>query len=218
MTNESQQTVDLKKQPQRESRRPEQKQSDIYRGKTRQAESSSRRASSHAGESRRAEEIDKVYNDEEEGKTDKQDLRKINRPIIKQVNEPLFKRITFIVAIIFIGLVCYWLFFGRGGNENTQGINQNSTWYAVKLVDEEMYYGQISDIKADPIVINNVYYDYDQQNKDNTGESNNLRLVKRGQETHGPSGSMNIVRSQVLYMEPLREDSKVLKAILDYEQ
>jgi len=74
-------------------------------------------------------------------------------------------------------------------------------------------------------VIDNVYYDYDQlsssakatedKNNDQTGQ---IRLVKRGKETHGPSGSLDVVRMQVLYMEPLADDSKVLKAIVEYEK
>ncbi|MFH0923104.1 MAG: hypothetical protein V1825_00025, partial [Candidatus Falkowbacteria bacterium] len=55
-------------------------------------------------------------------------------------------------------------------------------------------------------------------NNENTSETGSIRLVKRGKETHGPSGVMNIVRAQVVYMEPLDEESKVLKAILNYEK
>jgi hypothetical protein len=71
-------------------------------------------------------------------------------------------------------------------------------------------------------VIENVYYDYDQLNpaakEEERSDTSSLRLVKRGKETHGPVGTMNIVRAQIVYMEPLANDSKVLKAILDYEK
>jgi hypothetical protein len=49
-------------------------------------------------------------------------------------------------------------------------------------------------------------------------ENANLRLVKRGKEVHGPDGTLSVVRAQVVYMEPMKEDSKVLKAILEYEK
>ena len=45
-----------------------------------------------------------------------------------------------------------------------------------------------------------------------------LRLVKRGKEAQGGDGSMAVVRAHVVSLEPLADDSKVLKAILDYEQ
>ena len=89
-------------------------------------------------------------------------------------------------------------------------------WYAVKLINNEVYYGQIGNIKSDPLVIENVYYNYD--SNDPQDQSNNLRLVKRGKESYGPSGVMNIVRSQVLFIEPLKQDSKVLQAIREYEK
>jgi len=140
--------------------------------------------------------------------------QKFNKPKIRQVNEPLFKRLVILLAIIAVLIVVYFLFIKK--DENQQDI---SNWYAIKLVNEEIYYGQVEDTASDPVVIENVYYNYDQQkgNKEIT-ETGSLRLVKRGQETHGPAGTMDIIRSQILYMEPLKEDSKVLEAILSYER
>lgn len=180
----------------------------------------------HRKVKRRAEEIDQVYNSEVEDKITKPDLRKITRPEVRRVNEPIFKRIIIIVAFIVIGLAVYGLFFRGDSNGPATDTVAQPKWYAVKLVTGEVYYGQISDIAADPIIISSVYYNYDQlspstspeQENEKKKETGSLRLVKRGKETHGPEGTMNIVRSQVIYMEPLKEDSKVLKAILDYER
>ncbi|WP_319526173.1 hypothetical protein [uncultured Desulfosarcina sp.] len=101
-------------------------------------------------------------------------------------------------------------------------INIETGWYAVKLVSGETYYGQINDTDADPVVIKNVYYNYDQmlenQGKNNTNQSGSVRLVKRGKEPHGPDTTMSIIRNQVKYMEALKQDSKVLQAILQYEK
>ena len=159
-----------------------------------------------------AEALEEIYAAEETGK-----LKKISRPIAKETRLGLIRLIVFIVALSMVGAAVYYLFFRAGGED---GAAKNKNWYAVKLVDGEIYYGQIADVKADPVVINNAYYNYDQA-KDQakpTPETGNLRLVKRGQETHGPDGSMNVVRAQVLFMEPLKADSKVLKAILSYEK
>lgn len=161
--------------------------------------------------SSRAEEIDNVYNDSEE------ELGKISRPKVRKVNESLTRRIAVLVALIVVLITVYFLFFRKEGGE--EKIAKVSNWYAVKLVDGEIFYGQIEDMAADPIIIKNVYYNYDQPKGAKAAEeSGNLRLVKRGKETHGPDGTMNIVRSQVLIMEPLKKDSKVLEAILNYEK
>lgn len=162
--------------------------------------------------SKRTGQIEHVYKNEGE-KREKDELQKINRPTIRKVNEPLFKRIVLVLALILILIIVYFLFLRQKGD--SVYLNKSSNWYAVKLVNEEIFYGQIDDIIADPVLIKNVYYDYDQQKDSN--ETGNLRLVKRGKETYGPDGTMNIIRSQILYMEPLKEDSKVLMAILDYE-
>lgn len=127
---------------------------------------------------------------------------------------------VFILAILLAGATVYFLFFKT---KSAVVSPKAKDWYAVKLVDGEVFYGQIEDTKADPVVMANVYYNYDQAKAKEAGagaaeNSGNLRLVKRGKETHGPAGTMDIVRTQVLFMEPLKSDSKVLKAILEYEK
>jgi len=126
-------------------------------------------------------------------------------------SSPLTKKILICIAIFLILIVAIYAMAHRKNITVSSG-----EWYAIKLVNNEVYYGQVTNPTADPVAINNVYYNY--QAKDEADQSNNLRLVKRGQETYGPSGGMLVVRSQILYMEPLKKDSKVLGAILEYEK
>ena len=169
----------------------------------------------------KAEAIDQVFNDN----NDKQDFQKINRPANSNGSDgkdTVYKLAIFILVIIIA--LGFYLFVNKNKEvESVKNESNKNFWYSVKLINGEVYYGQIKDTGADPVVLENVYYNYDQINseQDMDGEkqeSGNLRLVKRGKETHGPDGSMSIVRTQVVYMEALREDSKVLKAILDYEK
>ncbi|MCK5319921.1 hypothetical protein KAJ61_00860 [Candidatus Parcubacteria bacterium] len=170
----------------------------------------------------KAEAIDQVFNDNDE--ENKQDFQKINRPVNNNNGgkNAVYKQVIFILLLIIISLGVY-LFNNRNDKiETVKSEGGKNSWYSVKLINGEFYYGQIKNTGDDPIVLENVYYNYDQINSEQNAsgekpESGNLRLVKRGKETHGPDGSMSIVRTQVVYMEPLREDSKVLKAILDYE-
>ena len=124
---------------------------------------------------------------------------------------PLAKKILIGAAILLLLLVIILFAVSRGKTAVS-----GSGWYAIKLVNGEMYFGQIADEKADPLAVKNVYYNY--QGKDETDQSSNLRLVKRGKESYGPSGEMLVVRSQVVYIEPLKKSSKVLEAILEYEK
>jgi hypothetical protein len=170
------------------------------------------------GHSKRAREIDQIYNGGEEEKQDDNFLKSISQPRVRRDSSGLYKGIIYFLTLVIIGTFAYFLYFNKQADNNTQA-NLEPRWYSVELINGDVYYGQITNTSADPILIDKVYYDYDQLNK-NGGEKNetgSLRLVKRGKETHGPAGVMEVVRSQVVLMELLSEDSKVLRAILDYE-
>ncbi|MCK5510370.1 hypothetical protein KAI65_02405 [Candidatus Parcubacteria bacterium] len=173
--------------------------------------------------SSKAEAIDQVFNDNDE--EDKQDFQKINRPENNNGNgkNAIYKQIIFVLLVIIICLGVY-LFVNRGNEiEFAKNESGQNLWYLVKLTNGEFYYGQIKDTGADPVVLKNVYYNYDQINSEQNvagekKESENLILVKRAQEIHGIDNSMNIVRTQVFSMEILLENNKALKAILDHEK
>lgn len=162
--------------------------------------------------------IEAIYRQVGEKET-KKDLQEIKRPGVKRIN-PLAKRFIVIVVIVLIaGVTIYWLITkDKGGCQ----LKRETNWYAVTLkTNNEMFYGQICDIKANPVELKNVYYNYDQANlnQDKTvNETGNLRLVKQGKETYGPSGSKFIYQTEIKNFDPLASDSKVLKAILEYEK
>lgn len=145
-------------------------------------------------------------------------LKTINHPPRGEKNKFLSGGV--LAVLIFLALALVSTFFYYQDIYQPKKEELGRAWYSVKLVDGEVYYGQVEDTSSDPVVIKNVYYNYDQINEGDKAEAEigNIRLVKRGQETHGPDGSMNVVRSQVLFMEQLNKDSKVLKAILEYEK
>jgi hypothetical protein len=159
----------------------------------------------------------------------KKEFQKFNRPNMSRLNEAMIKRILLGVGALLVIIAIFYL-VGRKGKQlpvetknNTNPVvaeTQDFKWYAVKLANNEVYYGQISDLKSDPVVVTNVYYDYDMKNaaSGEKTEEGSLRLVKRGKETHEPTGTMDVIRSQVLFMEPLKDDSKVLQAIKEYEK
>ncbi|MFH1745125.1 MAG: hypothetical protein ABH881_03080 [bacterium] len=166
----------------------------------------------------KAQEIDRLYEGENKDVNMKKDLQKISRPVLKKEKDWM-KIVMVLMIIILIASFGYVKYKERNDKLAEETKNKNTGWYSIKLIDENIYYGQVEDTTSDPVVIKNVYYNYDQLKK--TGEvdeTGKLRLVKRGQETHGPDGTMDIIRSQILFMEPLREDSKVLEAIRNNEK
>lgn len=159
--------------------------------------------------------LENIYLEDE-----KKDLATISRPKIKEAPVGLIRAVVFILAILIVAATAYFLFFR---SKNAAGPAKAADWYAVVLKDDGMtYYGQVFDIKANPVVINNVYYDYDQNeaiknNKPFIG-TGNLRLVKQGKETYGPDSITSVYQSNISTLTQLKADSKVLQAILQYEK
>lgn len=168
--------------------------------------------------------IERLF-DDAPAKEIKREQQNINMPTKAQSANLYQRALTLVVAAaIIIGAYYFWTHRKPSANpENDPGKQaqqtQTAKWYAVKLADGEVYYGQIKNLSADPISMANVYYNYDQVKdaKKEISEVGSIRLVKRGQESHGPTGDLEIVRAQVLFMEPLADGSKVLKAILENE-
>lgn len=161
--------------------------------------------------------LDKIYQSDNNSDSN---LKKIDQPKEKKFPQGLIKIIVFILAFLIIGATIYFLFY-RSNNFTTN--NKKASWYAISLKDSGMtYYGQIFDIKANPVIINNVYYDYDQneaiKNNKPFNRTGDLRLVKQGKETYGPESTISIYQSNISTLTPLKSDSKVLKAILEYER
>jgi hypothetical protein len=168
----------------------------------------------------KAEGIDEVYKPTiNVNVNNENDLRQINKPLLKNDNSSLIRKIVFSLAIILVLSTSYFMFARRGNNQPKVNNDQASNWYAVKLDNNDMYYGQIDNTSVDPVVLRNVYYDYDQVNKtaNDTNPAGNLRLVKKGKETYGPSGTMEIYHVKIVSLDVLGSGSKVLTAILGYE-
>jgi hypothetical protein len=211
MSNDYKETVNLKDKFGRSSSRPEQ-----------QFGAASRPLERLQSQPLKTQRIEKTF----EAEQPRQEFQKFNRPAAPRFSEALIKRVLLAAGALLVIILIFYLAGHRGGGKpvenkvNTNPVAENLKWYAVKLTNNEIYYGQISDIKADPVVVTNVYYDYDMKNSasSTSAETGSLRLVKRGNETHEPTGTMDVVRVQVLFMEPLKDDSKVLQAIKEYEK
>jgi len=163
----------------------------------------------------KAERIDKLFEDES---GEMKEQKKIYKPQLSDVSGQSYYKS---LSIIFFAIILVYSFlFFRGSSENTITDNQKmeEDWYSVELQNGDVFYGLVGDLSIDPLAIKNVYYNYDQEDKNPEDVSGNLRLVKRGKEAHGPDGSINIFHSNINIIEKLKEDSKVLQAILANEK
>jgi hypothetical protein len=159
--------------------------------------------------------LDEMYEEEKSN-----NIKNIDRPVekIKKTtgNNQVIYQVIIVVLVLALG---YFAFFDQGSKEEKTVYAPK--WYKVFLVNGEYYYGYVQNPEANPVVIEKVYYDYDQLNSSKTGteqsETGDIRLVKRGEETHGPDGTLTVYQAQIDKFEGLDDDSNVLRAILANE-
>lgn len=133
--------------------------------------------------------------------------------------------VVFLAAALLILTVFNGLFSG-----STKNFGRLSDWadfskyQAVFLSNGQVYFGKVTDANIQTLVLEDIYYlrssknlQFSENQAAATTEADNFSLVKLGNEIHGPADKMSINLSQVLFVEDLKPDSKVVEAIKAYE-
>lgn len=129
------------------------------------------------------------------------------------------KIVIFIVvlAIIFGGYSAFKKIKSRADTS----VVDASKYQAVFLSNGQTYFGKVNDPDAKYVFLSDVYYliqSQPLQNQDNSNQQGQNQsapgytLIKLGKEMHGPT-SMSINKDQILFIENLADDSKVVSAI-----
>jgi hypothetical protein len=85
-------------------------------------------------------------------------------------------------------------------------------------VSYSTYFGHISKLNDNYVVLKDVYYLTDQSSS-NSGNSSSPQLTKLGcQQLHSPYDEMVINRSQLAFWENIKDDGKVVQAIKQFQQ
>ncbi|MFA5076744.1 MAG: hypothetical protein WC480_05040 [Patescibacteria group bacterium] len=116
-----------------------------------------------------------------------------------------------LVILVIIGGSVYLYLAG-------QKLASQDTYQAVFLINGQVYFGKIIEQNRENVMLTAVYY---LQNKTTTADvninssdsKNDWTLVKLGSEFHGPTDQMVINRDNILFIEELRSDSRVIQAI-----
>jgi len=117
--------------------------------------------------------------------------------------------------------------FGQIAGDNLK-IDQGK-YQAVFLTNGQVYFGKIAAHEGNYVELDDIYYlqvkPVLQQGDENNNENANpkdqkteLSLVKLGNELHGPLDRMMINRDQIVFIEDLKDDSKVSDAIRRYQE
>ena len=91
---------------------------------------------------------------------------------------------------------------------------------AVFLSNGQVYFGIVQRKDGKEVQLTNIYYLQTDKAATNTTDTNQqgINLIKLGNELHGPQDIMYINRDQVLFIEDLKDDSKVVKAMQENKQ
>lgn len=121
-----------------------------------------------------------------------------------------------LVGVIIIGIA---VFFYQ--DINIWASAKTEKWQAVFLTNGQVYFGHVQNRMGQYVTLKNIYYleinkaaqlQESASSQDTT--SAQLTLIKLGQELHGPEDAMYINRDQILFIENLKDTSKVVQTIL----
>ena len=146
--------------------------------------------------------------------------------------EKTYKRFLLpaIVAIVVIIIVATGLFMwssmNRGASSSAVATAIDSSKYqAVFFTNGQVYFGKLKSFDAEYLKLTEVFYlqtngtDGSSNNPQQTAgnDSNNVQLIKLGNEIHGPQDEMIISKDQMLFFENLKDDGKVATSIGKYK-
>ncbi|MCL5436202.1 MAG: hypothetical protein M1275_03925 [Patescibacteria group bacterium] len=145
------------------------------------------------------------------------------RSVRRSSKGPWILLLTIVIVLAVVGFIFRdKLFMGKAsvGKANFQ---------AVFLTNGQVYFGKMSDSGSRYVTLDNIYYlqvtpvlQTGTEGQPGAGQQQQqqqqqLSLVKLGNELHGPVDQMHINRDQILFIEDLKEDGRVVQAIKDYE-
>ncbi len=131
---------------------------------------------------------------------------------------------VFILGVLGIVLGLSSLAFFLSGGEGIDG----DKWQAVFLENNQVYFGRLT-ISKNFYVLSDVFYLQTEKGENELGvvasnaadiedDNPNAKLVKLGNELHGPEDRMFIEKSRLLFWENLKDASTIVKSIDAYYQ
>ncbi len=136
----------------------------------------------------------------------------------KQERGMMGKAVVVIVLVVIIAAIVMFL---RRDKSAAGAVVDSTKYQAVFVTNGQVYFGKVSGEKKQYVSLSDVYYLVLKQPLQNQKEGDEqpqeqpkpgYSLIKLGKEMHGPT-SMSISRDQILFIENLADDSKVVSAI-----
>jgi hypothetical protein len=139
------------------------------------------------------------------------------QPKVEPIQSKAHTATMALAGIVLLAVLAVSIYFFQGGNRQAKANSYFPQGYqAVFLDNEQVYFGKITNISDKIVVLENIFYLQNNSSKTTGDNQSDIKLIKLGNELHGPEDSMQINRDHILFTETLRGDSKVVKAIQEY--
>lgn len=93
----------------------------------------------------------------------------------------------------------------------------SKSWSAVFLTNGQVYFGHVSNSDDEYVTLKDIYYlklnDKSLQPEAKDLKDAKISLIKLGKELHGPKDKMYINRDQILFIEELKNNSRIVQSI-----
>lgn len=147
------------------------------------------------------------------------DARSYQNAAQRRRRRPLRKVLSTLAIIIGVVVLvgAGWLVWSRVISPATAV--DSSKYQVVFLTNGQFYFGKLQSLNGDYLKLTNVYYLQTENTDSSNGTASqsatdgNYKLIKLGDEIHGPEDAMLISNRQVLYYENLKPDGKVAQLI-----
>lgn len=129
--------------------------------------------------------------------------------------------IFIVISILAIGVIFLGVLTVNFSKQNTTSVPTPKGWTAVFLANGQVYFGKVSNLETDYVILKDIYYlklnDKSIQPEAKDLSKAKIALIKLGKELHGPKDKMVINRDQVLFIEELNNDSRIVQSIEAYK-
>jgi hypothetical protein len=127
-------------------------------------------------------------------------------------------RWTLTALLVIVVLLVLWLAIGKLRGSESSHVSSDQ-YQAVFLTNNQVYFGKITEINKQYLVLEDVFYIETPSSENQTSASNsNYTLRKLGaNELHSPEDKMVINREQMTFWENLKDDGQVVTKINEYK-
>jgi len=122
---------------------------------------------------------------------------------------------TVLMAILLIAVIVFAV--NAPGKKESSYVD-SSKLQAVFLNTGQVYFGNVTSMNNQYIVLTNIYYLQTAQSGNNNNANSSVSLVKLGCELHEPYDKMVINRDQVTFWENLQDSGQVATAVKTFEK